>query len=180
VDKERAQCQQAIAGNTAAAGNYANLYNTASTPVQSPVGAIIGGGLQAGGQVGAAAMCPVQGSLILLQDGSEIPVENLKAGDELRGIDGKPCPVNSSKAVAAQAIELRGSRGLARVSSDHTFMLAEGGYEFSTNSNGKRLLYGDGDSVIIANSLDIGMQTVYVLDIGGSHTYRTDGFWSLS
>jgi hypothetical protein len=44
----------AIAGNTASAGNYANLYNTASTPVPSAMGGILGAGLGAAGTVGAA------------------------------------------------------------------------------------------------------------------------------
>jgi hypothetical protein len=71
----------AIAGNQAAAGNYSNLYNSASQPRPSALGQIVGGALGAAGQIGAAALtgggstaaqaaqqCPVEGSLILMFD----------------------------------------------------------------------------------------------------------------
>jgi hypothetical protein len=45
-----------IAADSAAANNYANLYGTASTPKPSVIGSLVGGGLQAGGAVGNAAM----------------------------------------------------------------------------------------------------------------------------
>jgi hypothetical protein len=44
-----------IAGNQAAAGNYANLYDKAATPVPSVGGALLGSAISAGGQVGAAS-----------------------------------------------------------------------------------------------------------------------------
>lgn len=50
-----ANTNAAISADSAAANNYANLYGDASRPVPSALGAIVGGGLQAGGQVGAAA-----------------------------------------------------------------------------------------------------------------------------
>jgi hypothetical protein len=46
----------AISADSAAANNYANLYGTASTPNPSVLGAALGGGLQAGGSVGSAAL----------------------------------------------------------------------------------------------------------------------------
>lgn len=51
-----ANTNAAIAADSAAANNYANLYGTASAPRPSPWGAIIGSGLQAGGIAGSAAM----------------------------------------------------------------------------------------------------------------------------
>lgn len=45
-----------IAADTSAANNYANLYGTASTPVPSTLGALAGGALSAGGQVGEASV----------------------------------------------------------------------------------------------------------------------------
>lgn len=44
-----------IAGNQAAAGNYANLYDTSSRPVPRMAGQLLGAGIQAGGTVGGAA-----------------------------------------------------------------------------------------------------------------------------
>ncbi len=45
-----------IAADSSAANNYANLYGTASQPRPNPLAAIVGGGLQAGGTVGSAAL----------------------------------------------------------------------------------------------------------------------------
>lgn len=44
-----------IAGNQAAAGNYANLYDASSRPMPSVGGQLLGATIGAGGQVGAAA-----------------------------------------------------------------------------------------------------------------------------
>lgn len=44
-----------IAGNSAAAGNYANLYDASSRPVPSVGGQLLGAAIGAGGQVGAAS-----------------------------------------------------------------------------------------------------------------------------
>lgn len=171
----------AIAGNQAAAGNYANLYNTASTPVPSAMGAIIGGGLSAAGNVGAAAVkCPVEGSTILLFDGSEIAVEHVITGMLIRGKDGQPCPVlEDPEPILVDAVEVISPVGSVQVSSSHTFSLANGGYEYSPHVAGRSLEFGD--SVIEPSDVkSIGQQKVYPLVIGGSHTYRVNGFWSLS
>jgi hypothetical protein len=44
-----------LSADTAAASNYANLYGTASTPTPNIWSSVLGGGLQAGGQIAANA-----------------------------------------------------------------------------------------------------------------------------
>jgi hypothetical protein len=178
----------AISGDSAAANNYANLYGTASTPRPSAVGSIIGGGLQAGGSVGAAAMCPVEGSLILMHDGTERLVEQLRKGDELRGVDGQPCALlNDPHMSLRSSVELRSGELAHKCSAEHTLMLGFGGYTFAAKAEGKRTLArGDGSLSSPAGHstielvTDIGRQPIYFLEIDGSHTYRADSFWAMS
>ena len=170
----------AIAGDSAAANNYANLYGTASTPRPSALGGIIGSGLQAGGAIGAAAACPCEGGMLLGMDGKEKAVEFWRKGEELKGIDGKPCPLLADpRVVIRDSVEVKGLRNKTRVSIDHTFALPLGGYEFAFKSTALNVRHGD-EVVTIMEVIELGAKDVYVLEIGGSHSYRVDGFWSLS
>lgn len=169
-----------IAGDSAAANNYANLYGTASTPRPSALGGIIGAGLQAGGQVGAAAECPCEGAMLLGMDSTERPVQDWKKGQELRGIDGRPCVLlEDPRPVVRDCVEVRTLEGKHRCSQDHTFALPSGGYEFAFKSNALNVRFKDAIATVLEVE-DIGRQVVYVLEIGGSHSYRADGFWALS
>jgi hypothetical protein len=169
-----------IAGDSAAAGNYANLYGSASQPRPSPWGSIIGGGLQAGGQVGAAAMCPCEDSRILMHDGTEKMVQELRKGMDLRGIDGRPCPLlEDPRVVVREAVKVGTLEGSTKVSADHTFALPYGGYEFAFKSRALNVRVNEEIATVLEVE-ELGPQTVYVLEIGGSHSYRADGFWALS
>ncbi len=177
-----ASTNAAISADSAAANNYANLYGTASTPQPSVLGQVIGGGLQAGGQVGSAAMCTCKGSMILMHDGTEKMVQEIREHDEVRGIDGRPCRVNSTPAPAKQlSVEIHSavSRSGHRCSESHTLALSNGGYVYAKDSHTELVRFRDRHDHILA-VVEIGEQEVYSLDIGGSHTYCADGFWSLS
>ena len=175
-----ANTNAAISADSAAANNYANLYGTASNPIPSPMGGIIGSGLQAGGTVGAAAMCPCADAKILMMDGTEMLVQDLRKGMEAKGIDGKPCPLLADpRIVQRDSVEVKTLRDKTRVSVDHTFALPLGGYEFAFKSVALNVRHGD-EIATVLEVKEIGAQDVYVLEIGGSHSYRVDGFWSLS
>lgn len=171
----------ALSGDSAAANNYANLYGTASTPNPSVLGSVIGGGLQAGGQVGAAAAaCPCSDAKMLMHDGTEKLVQDLRKGMELAGIDGKPCPLLADpQVVYREAVEVGTLEGRTRVSVDHTFSLPLGGYEFAFKSNALNVRFKDGIATVMEVK-KIGAQDVFQLEIGGSHSYCADNFWSLS
>jgi hypothetical protein len=178
--------QLAVAGNQAAAGTYTNLYNTASQPRPSAVGQIIGGGLQAGGNIASAGItanaknCPVEGSLILMADGEEKFVEELKKNDLVMGIDGEPCFVlRDPQPSYDAAIEISSDKGKCRVSSTHEFMLSRGGYVIAEESHGAIVEWNDESAVISGISL-LGRKRIFKLELDGSHTYRTDKYWSLS
>lgn len=169
-----------ISADSAAANNYANLYGTSSTPKPSVLGQVIGGGLQAGGAVGAAAACPCEGSLLLGFDGIEKPVQAWDKGQELMGIDGKPCVLLSApRRILRDSVEIKSLTGRHRCSIDHTFVIPQGGYIFAHSAKAQNVRYEDGITTIM-DSDEIGNQPVYVLELGGSHSYRADGFWALS
>jgi hypothetical protein len=144
--------------------------------------------LNAGAQLGGAAIgayCPAEGAKILLFDGTEKPVEELKSGDVLMGVDGKACPVLEDPSPRVQKVVKVESfvSGLkSRVGVMHTFMTLHGGYEFAGQIEGKKVRTGAAlrtDATTIDKVLPGGTGIVFPLQIGGTHTYRADGFWAL-
>jgi hypothetical protein len=175
-----ANTNAAISADSAAANNYANLYGTASTPKPSLLPTLVGGGLQAGGTIGAAAACPCEGAMILMYDGSEKMSQDVRKGEMFLGEDGNPCPVLEVPRMAMRpCVEVKSITGRTRTSADHTFTLPRGGYEFAGNAEGQNVRFGDGVETVTAVK-DIGQQIIYIFIIGGSHSYRVDKFWSLS
>lgn len=170
----------AISADSAAANNYSNLYGTASTPNPSALGGIIGSGLQAGGAVGAAAECPCEDAVMLMMDGSEKLVQDLRRGMQLRGIDGRPCPLLADPRITVRdSVEVHTLDAKTKVSVDHTFALPSGGYEFAFKADAMNVRYKDATATVMA-IIELGALPVYALEIGGSHSYRADGFWALS
>ena len=182
-----ANTNAAISADSAAANNYANLYGTASTPKPSIGAQLLGGGLQAGGQIGGAyaggaAACTCKGSMILQMDGTEKPIEDCKAGDLFQGFDGQPCELFEDPEVVNRPCVRLTYESLAHSCSvDHTLMLDGGGYDYACNVRGRRIVWDKkGDHCVISGVRAIGINPVYSVKIGGSHSYRADGFWCLS
>lgn len=172
----------AIQANSSAAGTYANLYNTASTPQPSALGSIVGGGLQAGGQIGAAAMmCPAAGSKIRLLDGTDKLAEELQQGDVLLGIDGEGCEIliqPSARNVWTVTTTLNGG-AQSTTSQSHAWVRAKGGYVEAQHGSGATVAL-DGGSALIESVADAGYRDVFPLTLSGSNSYLCDGIWSLS
>jgi hypothetical protein len=171
----------ALGANAQSAQTYSNLYGSATQPYTttsvSPFGAIAG----AAGQAGSAAiMCTAEGTLILMFDGTEQHVERIRSGDQLMGIDGQPCFVQSDpESRFTECVEVGVDERKVVVSEAHTFQLERGGYTFASDTLGQKLFTSfDGDAINFAEH--VGEKKVFFLDINGSHTYRANGFWSLS
>lgn len=125
-------------------------------------------------------MCPCEDSLILMMDGSEKLVQDLRKGLAVKGIDGKPCPLLADPRVLVRdSVEVHTLDAKTKVSVDHTFALPSGGYEFSFKSDAMNIRYKDATATVMA-IIELGALPVYALEIGGSHSYRADGFWALS
>lgn len=161
---------------------YTSMYGTAAQPVttQSPWGQIAGGVLQAGGTVGAAAVCPAVGSQIAMADGSIKSVEELKKGDGLKGRSRTNFLLEDPQVVVRECVSVRSHNGFeGRVSKEHTFPIMGGGYVFAPNAAGESVLTLSGEG-LVTDVKEAGKLAVYTLLIDGDHSYNADGLWGLS
>lgn len=142
-------------------------------------GAINAGASYAGG------MCPAEGSLYLMADGTEKTVEELHPGEWLLGIDGEPEMIEQIEKAPAQVLRIETAGGLVlRCSRVHAFALPHGGFTTATKVLGKHIVIGTtGEFVPDANVVKSvepdGWATVFNVITDGSHTYRANGMWSL-
>ena len=127
----------------------------------------------------AFASCPVEGSLYLMADGSEKPVETLKVGDAILGIDYGPEVVEEIQSGIAETIRVKTEDGLtATTSLTHAYALPKGGFVVAARSLGKVIATQLGSSKVISVE-PVSKAWVFNIITGGSHTYRVDGIWSL-
>lgn len=168
---------QELLGSMGIGTNIAN--NQASQPgwFQNMTELIKAGGSVAGSV--AAAACPVEGSLYLMADGSEKPVENLVVGDEILGVDDEAQTIEEIQSGMCYAIQIRTENGhLVRNSPTHAFVLPKGGFTVAARSLGKTILTAVGPSKVIALE-PAGLARVFNVITDGSHSYRADGVWAL-
>ena len=132
----------------------------------------------AGGAAGGAA-CPAEGSLYLMADGTELPVENLKVGERIAGIDDEAQEIEEIQSGVAQIVRVVTENGcVARNSLTHAYALPRGGFTVAAKALGKIILTALGASEIVSVDLD-GVGRVFNVITNGSHTYRADGVWAL-
>lgn len=181
-----ANTSAAISADSAAANNYANLYGIASTPKPNTAAALLGAGIQGGSQIGAAAACPCEGSMILMMDGTEKKIEDCRKRDQFKGIDGEPCELlNDPQKIDSRCVLIIAREYRSRVSETHSFIRSGGGYTYAHESVGEVICAGDQvrdmEGVATVKSSEfIGKLPVFVLELGGSHSYRCDNLWALS
>jgi hypothetical protein len=160
-----------LQGNQAAAQNYANLYGTSSQQVQSGWGSVLG----AAAGVGSAAIgawCPVVGSLVLMADGSEKLIEEIRSGDSVKGLNGDNLVLSDPEFKLSWSVEVNGA---AKVSVTHEFIAEHGGYVLPVVGANVKGVDGTRELTTI---VDIGQRTVVPLNIAGDHTFCADGFWA--
>lgn len=139
---------------------------------------MIDAGIAAAGGV-AGSFCPAKGSLYLLPDGSEVPVETLRAGVMIAGIDDEPQTVEEIQIGVTPILRVETEDGfVARNSRTHAYALPAGGFVVAIHSLGKTILTAKGRSKVVRVSPD-GETTAYNVITDGSHTYRADGIWAL-
>jgi hypothetical protein len=171
--------------NPVAADTAANTANSSimNAPLQTPSAmGVLGGLIGAGAQLGSAAItasCPAKGSLYLMADGSEKPVEELKVGHLLRGIDGEPQVIEEIHSARTPVLRVTTEDGFtARNSRVHAYALPVGGFVVAAHSLGKNILTALGVAKIMSVQPD-GEDLVFNIITDGSHTYRADGVWAL-
>jgi hypothetical protein len=160
-----------IQGIAAPAENYTNNQNM--MPYE-----LIGSGIEAAGNI-VGAICPAKGSLYLIPGDKEVPVETLKVGDEITGIDGEAQVIEEIQIAQAPILRIVTDNGFtARNSRVHAFALPAGGFVVAIHALGKTILTTTGKGKVISVE-DAGMDTVFNIITNGSHTYRADGIWAL-
>lgn len=149
------------------AGNTTGLYNQL---------------MQTGGQIGSSlinAFCPARGSLYLMADGTEKPVEMLKVGELIQGIDGEPETIEEIQSAVAPVLRCETDDGfVTRNSRVHAFALPAGGFVVAMHSIDKIVRTAKGAGKLIRVKYD-GADVVFNVITNGSHTYRADGVWAL-
>lgn len=139
---------------------------------------MIDAGIAAAGSVGGA-FCPAKGSLYLLPDGSEVPVETLQVGELIAGIDDEPQIIEEIQVGVTPILRIETEDGfVARNSRTHAYALPVGGFVVAIHALGKTILTAKGRSKVIRVTPD-GEAIAYNVITDGSHTYRADGIWSL-
>jgi hypothetical protein len=139
---------------------------------------ILGAGIEAAGNI-AGAVCPAKGSLYLVPGDKEVPVETLKVGDEIMGIDGEAQVIEEIQTAQAPILRITTDDNYTvRNSRVHAFALPAGGFVVAIHALGKTLLTTTGTGKVISVE-DDGVDTVFNVITNGSHTYRADGIWAL-
>lgn len=127
----------------------------------------------------AAGLCPAEGSLYMMADGTEKAVELLKMGDMLNGIDGEPEMIEEIQTAHCPILRVETDDGfVSRSSRTHAFAQPIGGFVVAMHSMGKTILTAKGRGKVVRVDYD-GEGTVYNVITDGSHTYRADGIWAL-
>lgn len=135
-------------------------------------------GINAGTGI-ATSYCPAKGSLYLMSDGSEKPVETLQVGDELAGIDGEPQTIVEIQTMRDDVLRVETEDGfVTRNSRAHAFALPVGGFVEAIDALGKKIRSSKGASKVVSIEWD-GVEEVFSVITDGSHTYRADGVWAL-
>jgi hypothetical protein len=168
--------ENAATGSAGAANSEANAVEEANDSwINAAIGAAgsIGGGLATGG------MCPAKGTLYLLDDGISKPVEELRAGDLLRGLDHGLQRIEMIQIGRAAVVKVTTDSGCElRCSEAHSFPMPQGGYTVAAKAQGRMVITMNGAARILNMEPD-GEDEVYNVVTDGSHTYRANGIWSL-
>lgn len=164
-------------GVSGANGQQASATDAAKTPGfwDQMAGSLVQGAATVG-----AAFCPCRDSLIEMADQTRKPVQAVTAGEHVwsLGFSQPPNPIEETPTPRMEhCYEIVTSSGLRhRASATHTVALATGGYGHMNELKDKVVMVRNATDVVV-EVIDIGMQEVYPMAVGGSHCYMADGFW---
>jgi hypothetical protein len=124
-------------------------------------------------------MCPAEGSQYLVADDLEVPVETLRVGGLIMGIDGELQTIEEIQTALSPIVRVETEDGfVSRSSRVHAFALPHGGFVVAIHALGKTIRTKAGTSKVKSVSFD-GVELVFNVITDGSHTYRADGVWAL-
>lgn len=181
-DQARGASEEAGLYGTALGGQDSKL-STAQTGMDAQEAAddgMIDAGIQAAGSVaGGFAGCPARGSIYQMANGTRQPVESLKIGDRIQGIDGKPQTIFLILTNTQPVMRVVTRDGfITRNSYSHAFASPVGGFVESCDSVGSTVISAIGPTEVISAELD-GTDETFNVITNGNHTYQADGVWSV-
>lgn len=126
------------------------------------------------------AACCAEGTQVKLANGELRLIEHLRRGDELLGVDGDPVRVIFQPEKSFQpCFELRTENGLSLVASmTHTLVRKRGGYARIDECLNQVVKTARGPSRVV-EARQVNECPVYLLALNGSHSYETNGIFSL-
>jgi hypothetical protein len=164
---------------TGGQGNALNNLTSLSGQQYGFYGGMIDSALAGAGTGAGLAACPVEGSLFLMADQSERPVETLRVGDAIAGIDGDPQTIEEIQPAYVDALRIKTENGCEfKNSTTHAYILPRGGFTIAFKCLGRIIHTRLGPSRIVSVE-SIGRQRVFNIMTNGSHTYCADGAWAL-
>jgi hypothetical protein len=168
----------ALQGNNTAAQTYGNLYGTAGHGNVTQSSNLMGNLIGAGGQVGAAAVCCVAGTLVRMADGTDKPVEFLKEGDELASCDGGKEVVVGMKKAFRNTVRIRTTDGyVLQCSNEHALLRDTCGYVDARDSLDEIVRAEKGLTTVNRVETSNGA-LVFSPELSRTHTYLANGLWS--
>jgi hypothetical protein len=178
------QAATATGGSTTGAGNAGSSPRQSTGPqgsiIPSQFGSIAEAPSGLGAAVGAAAMCPAEGSQIRMSDYTRKAVEDLKKGDLIQGVDGKPDELLADPEPSVQEVcEVLTTDAKTRVSLTHALIRNAGGYAIAARSLGDAVVTDWGPRPIIEVRMTGERVVCFHLFLKRSHSFNSDGFWSL-
>lgn len=174
---------QAITANQGGAQTYSQLYGTAGAYHPSAAAGIAQSAIGAAGAVGgglAGNPCVCEGTLIWMDDESYKPIEDVKAGDQVRSRDGHGDQVLGVDVTPDVPCYLLATnrRDVLRASATHTLERPGGGYILVGQCMGAPISTRQGVQYVTELS-GIGKRTVYRLRLKFAHIYLSANLWSL-
>lgn len=174
----------ATSGSTTGSGNAgsssAALYGTAGQYHPSATMGAISSGIGAAGTVGAAAMCPAEGSQIMMADGTRRAIETLTKGERVLGVDGFPDElVDDPQPSVQETCEVRTTQLSTKVSLTHAFCRHSAGYTIAAKSLGEKVDTDHGPASIMEVKMNGAKLVCFHLFLKRSHGFNADGFWGL-
>lgn len=169
----------ATTGAGSAAATTANEVNQADSSWMTLVGGALGaaGSALGGGSLGVIA-CPAEGSMHLMADGSERPVETLVVGDILMGIENEPLAIDKIDIEHQPVLTIRTENGFTtRNSYTHSFAGKGEAVVIAALALGEEIRTSTGLSKVIAVNAT-GTANVFNVITNGTHSYRADGVWA--
>jgi hypothetical protein len=162
---------------TATLGNTVNAAN--QSQLLGALGGIAGGaGSAFGGAMSGGLLCPAEGSLILLADGTERLVEWLAVGDQIAGQDGKAQTIDTITSAVLPVIWVITEDGHMLTNSfTHCYAMRDGGFVIAAQSFDKEINTTLGYSKV-TSTVAWGSAKVFSIETQGTHTYRADGVWA--